>query len=1136
QVSLTVSETALVESEGNTTTLTFNVDGDIPSDGVLVYVNSNTRAALGEFDVFNAEISGGAVPFPNFVASGFYFKILSDGASITLPAFDETTNPEITEGVVEGVQAFSFEIVEGPGYTIDPEASGFDLTIADNPDSLIQVSYSIEPATLIESESTVGVHTFSLSSPPPEEGITISVSAPMLSEFDLDSIEVMGGEIVSVNEGLDGFEFKLTEQTATINLPVAEDGESEGLEEATFTVEAGDGYQVNPEAGTATFTLVDTPEQVPAPTEISEPNDTIELALETGLSADNPFVSFSSSIDYENANFYETENGRLYVDFSEDVDFYKVQLSAGDTLRLDVDAEQIGSDLDPVLRLFDADGNSLAQSDDDGAPDEAFVSEADSYLEYTAEADGTYYVGVSSFPNGEFGFDNNPYEPFDPASGTGRSSGEYDLNLSLNTEIVAEPTVIEPGTGEGPTVSLASTPGTYDGDDNLLASTLVQSLDDGASILTLGLTVDGAIPSGGLEVILDSRLNLGDYFEIGGQPFSPGGEVIGAVYNESGVASGIRFRLDEPTAIINLNVETFEEPTGSEPVPYTFTLEDSAGYTVGSSMTMGTIYDTLAEVPEAPTVPEVGVSISETELIESVGNQTTISFNLSVAPPEEGVLVYVDSTSGNFGDLGELDVLNAEFTGGAIPAPNFRSSGFYFRILEETASITLSAFDESSIPDIDPEVATEGIEEFTYSIQPGIGYAIDPDASEVSFTIADNPDSVPLPDDGDGDDGDGETPDAPPAEPNDTIDTAIDTGLNVATLNYSTTGEIGATRATRNLIDASEDVDMYSFDLVAGETIQVDVDSIEYFLEDDPEFADVPQRFDSELRLFDAEGNELLLVTGAPAPDEIFTANRDAYLEFTAEETGTYYVGVAQLGNRTYDPFEAGTGSGRVLPQSGINIGEYEIEFNLTTERQPIVGSDDGETLLGEELNDVIEALGASDLVAGGLGDDTVFGGDGDDVLRGDANSRSPGGSGGDDVISGGAGNDQIGGKAGNDLLSGDEGDDEIFGDAGDDTIMGVTGNDTLTGDDFSGGSGSDLFVFGNGDGTDLVTDFDVTEDMIGLVEGELMFEDIAIADSDMGAMISVIESGETLAILQGVGSDELTEELFMVTPDVTFG
>jgi Ca2+-binding RTX toxin-like protein len=214
----------------------------------------------------------------------------------------------------------------------------------------------------------------------------------------------------------------------------------------------------------------------------------------------------------------------------------------------------------------------------------------------------------------------------------------------------------------------------------------------------------------------------------------------------------------------------------------------------------------------------------------------------------------------------------------------------------------------------------------------------------------------------------------------------------------------------------------------------------------------------------------------------------------------------------------------------GTDVGDTRINASLTTKTNnfDIIGTDDSETLEGNDVDN---------LVAGLLGDDTLFGADGDDTLRGDADSRDPGGMvGGDDVISGGDGNDQIGGKGGNDLLSGDRGDDKIWGDAGDDTIMGVTGNDTLTGDDFSGGSGADLFVFGNGDGTDIITDFDVTEDLIGLVEGELTFEDIAIINIDEDAAIQATATGETLAILDGIEPLELIADLFVITPDVSLG
>jgi Ca2+-binding RTX toxin-like protein len=141
---------------------------------------------------------------------------------------------------------------------------------------------------------------------------------------------------------------------------------------------------------------------------------------------------------------------------------------------------------------------------------------------------------------------------------------------------------------------------------------------------------------------------------------------------------------------------------------------------------------------------------------------------------------------------------------------------------------------------------------------------------------------------------------------------------------------------------------------------------------------------------------------------------------------------------------------------------------------------------------------------------------------------------GGNDIIFGGNGSDRIGGKAGNDILSGDAGDDFIWGDDGDDIIMGVTGNDTLVGDNMSGGSGSDLFVFGNGDGTDTVLDFEVGTDRIGLVEGELTFADLTITQSGNNTSLGVTSTGETLAILSGIQASSLSESSFEVVPDVS--
>ncbi|MEM1281471.1 MAG: calcium-binding protein, partial [Cyanobacteria bacterium P01_H01_bin.152] len=194
-----------------------------------------------------------------------------------------------------------------------------------------------------------------------------------------------------------------------------------------------------------------------------------------------------------------------------------------------------------------------------------------------------------------------------------------------------------------------------------------------------------------------------------------------------------------------------------------------------------------------------------------------------------------------------------------------------------------------------------------------------------------------------------------------------------------------------------------------------------------------------------------------------------------------------------------------------------------------------GQVLVGDDADDTLDVGGGDDTVAGGLGNDVITGGGGDDLLRGDANSRAPQNStGGNDIIFGGEGIDRIGGKAGNDILSGDAGDDLIWGDAGDDILMGVTGNDILVGDNFSDGSGSDLFVFGNGDGTDTILDFEVGTDRIGLVDGELVFTDLTLTQDGAHTLLGVADSSEVLAVLNNVQASSLTESSFAVVPDVS--
>jgi len=76
-------------------------------------------------------------------------------------------------------------------------------------------------------------------------------------------------------------------------------------------------------------------------------------------------------------------------------------------------------------------------------------------------------------------------------------------------------------------------------------------------------------------------------------------------------------------------------------------------------------------------------------------------------------------------------------------------------------------------------------------------------------------------------------------------------------------------------------------------------------------------------------------------------------------------------------------------------------------------------------------------------------------------------------TIDAGYGDDSVIGSAADDIIHAGSGHDTISGGAGDDTIHGNWGNDRLT-----GGTGADIFHADNGD---IITDFNVSEDIIGL-------------------------------------------------------
>jgi Ca2+-binding RTX toxin-like protein len=139
---------------------------------------------------------------------------------------------------------------------------------------------------------------------------------------------------------------------------------------------------------------------------IIEPNNTISTANDSGLTSPGNAAVLNGEIES-----------------TSDVDLIKLQLDQGNVVTLNIEAQENGSSLDSIVRVFDSTGSEQAVNDDSAGPFENFS--LDSYLAYTAGETGDYYVGVSDFPN--FSYDpnvENSGEGSDPV-------GEYDLAISI---------------------------------------------------------------------------------------------------------------------------------------------------------------------------------------------------------------------------------------------------------------------------------------------------------------------------------------------------------------------------------------------------------------------------------------------------------------------------------------------------------------------------------------------------------------------------------------------------------------------------------------------------------------------------------------------------------------------------------
>jgi Ca2+-binding RTX toxin-like protein len=82
-------------------------------------------------------------------------------------------------------------------------------------------------------------------------------------------------------------------------------------------------------------------------------------------------------------------------------------------------------------------------------------------------------------------------------------------------------------------------------------------------------------------------------------------------------------------------------------------------------------------------------------------------------------------------------------------------------------------------------------------------------------------------------------------------------------------------------------------------------------------------------------------------------------------------------------------------------------------------------------------------------------------------------------------------------------------------------GNDSLI-----GGSGNDLFVLKAGQGFDIIADFTIGQDLIGL-GGGLSFGQLEMTQNTQGTIIKNLLTGEQLGVMAGVNANQIASANF---------
>ncbi|PNW35707.1 UNVERIFIED_CONTAM: hypothetical protein BEN50_02215 [Euhalothece sp. KZN 001] len=386
--------------------------------------------------------------------------------------------------------------------------------------------------------------------------------------------------------------FRVDENTGDIIVGDSGELDFETRESITFDVIVSDGGREN--TATITVNLNDIDESD------LEPNDTLDNAIETGLSSETPGnKTYNLAIG----------DGGLQ---EKDVDLFAMQVNAGDILNANVDTEE-DSSLDGFITVFNSAGRLIADNDDFDKPDPL--------VELNVPRTDTYYVGVSSF-------ENRGYSPLNTDSRAGGSTGDYSIALSVTP---GSSKISEPNDTFEQAISIENpefTANAFIGDNATLTKS--SNLDVDLYQITL---------QQGETATIDIDTSIENPFDTAVRIFKDNGQEL--VFNDSGQAPGENVSSVDPyveftaaasgryfvgvSSAINKNYRGFQSESGeraggqgayeitiNQPQPEAITPEDPTNDTLESAigLEVGTsVEGTIGDRSDFITVPGLDVDL-----------------------------------------------------------------------------------------------------------------------------------------------------------------------------------------------------------------------------------------------------------------------------------------------------------------------------------------------------------------------------------------------------------------------------------------------------------------------------------------------------------------------------------------------